>query len=138
MTLSFLLFDSYFFDIEFISFICLFLVKPSASFWNELTAFVMTHNDWYEGDGRSIQEVGAELGLTSALIQRVQQDAFKPDKIAMNVWRAICPTRAARLDVGSIKNVPPSTIRNIYSKLINFIYYQSDNSTYLYISSCQF
>jgi len=89
----------------------------------------MTHNDLYKGDGRSIQEVGAELGLTSALIQRVQQDAFKPDKIAMNVWRAICPTREARLDVGSITNVPPSTIQNIYSKLINFIYYQSDSST---------
>ncbi|CAF4852955.1 unnamed protein product, partial [Rotaria sp. Silwood1] len=92
-----------------------FSVKPGPAFWNEMKAFMMTHSDEYKCDGRTIEQIGAELGLNAYLIQRVQQDAFKSDKIAMNVWRAIRPTAEARLEVGSIKNVPKSTIENIYS-----------------------
>ena len=80
-----------------------------------------SHGDSYKGDGRTIQQIGDELGLTPVSIQRVQQDATTPDKIAMNVWRTICPTMAARLEVGSITTVPRSTIENIHSKLANLI-----------------
>jgi hypothetical protein len=78
------------------------------------------HGNSYDGDGRTIGEIGSALGLSSMAIQQVQQDADKPDKVAMNIWRKICPTRADRLYVGSIKNVPPSTIQNIYSKSVGF------------------
>ncbi|CAF1392853.1 unnamed protein product [Rotaria sordida] len=91
------------------------MLKPGAPFWNELSAFMNAHSNMYKGDGRTIQQVGAELGLNATLIKRVQQDAVKPDKIAMNVWRTICPTREDQLEVKSIKNIPPSTIRNIYT-----------------------
>lgn len=98
-----------------------FLVKPRASFWTELSLFIDSNGDAYKGDGRTIEVIGEALGLSQMAIQQVQQDADRPDKIAMNIWRVICPTRQDRVFVGSIKLVPPSTIQNIYSKSISFI-----------------
>jgi hypothetical protein len=80
-----------------------------------------SHGDAYKGDGRTIEAIGGALGLNQTGIQQVQQDADRPDKIAMNIWRMICPTRQDRVFVGSIKHVPKSTIENIYSKSISFI-----------------
>jgi len=99
----------------------LFLVKPSPSFFNELSLFMNSHDQSYQGDGRTIEEIGIELGLSPTSIHQVQQDAEKADKVAMNIWRKLCPTREDRIFLGSIKNVPRSTLENIYGKSISFI-----------------
>jgi hypothetical protein len=80
-----------------------------------------SHSDAYKGDGRIVEMIGDALGLNQMAIQQVQQEADRPDKVAMNIWRMICPTRQDRVFVGSIKHVPKSTIENIYSKSISFI-----------------
>ncbi len=96
-------------------------MKPRAAFWSELELFMNTNHDTYKGDGRTLHEIGSELGLSELSMQQVQQDAEKPDKVAMNIWRKLCPTHSDRLFVGSIKNVPLSTLNNIYGKFIDFI-----------------
>ncbi|CAF2896527.1 unnamed protein product [Rotaria sp. Silwood2] len=90
------------------------MLKPRASLYNELRLFLDLNSDIYKGDGRTIEEIGSALGLSSMAIHQVQQDAEKPDKIAMNVWRKICPTQEDRIYVGTIKQVPKSTVQNIY------------------------
>ncbi|CAF3857902.1 unnamed protein product, partial [Rotaria sp. Silwood1] len=90
------------------------MLKPRPAFWNELTVFMDSYSELFKGDGRTIAEIGAELGLNQAMIQHVQQDAEKPDKVAMNIWRTLCPTQADRVYVESIKCVPATTLQNIY------------------------
>ncbi|CAF3985921.1 unnamed protein product [Rotaria sp. Silwood1] len=68
------------------------ILKPRTSFWNELSIFMESHGDSYQGDSRTIHEIGRELGLTDNMIQYVQRDTDKPDKVAMNIWRKLCPT----------------------------------------------
>ena len=77
---------------------------------------MQTHGTTYQGDGRSLEEIARELGLTDQMIEAVQRDANKPDKIAMNIWRKLCPTIEDKVLVGSIKYVPVSTLDNIYGK----------------------
>ena len=98
-----------------------FLVKPRASFWEDMHLFMDSNDEDYKGDGRTLVEVADALGLNQAAIHQVQHDTDKPDKIAMNVWRKICPTRADQLYVGSIKNVPESTLQSIYGKSIRLL-----------------
>ena len=93
-------------------------MKPRASFWKELTLFMNSYNDLYRGDGRSLQEIGLALGFNEFMAQQVQQEADKPDKVAMNIWRKLCSTQEYRVFVGSIKNVPLSTLQNIHSKCV--------------------
>jgi hypothetical protein len=45
-----------------------FSVKPRTSFWNELSIFMESHGENYQGDGRTIHEVGHALGLTDPMI----------------------------------------------------------------------
>lgn len=80
-----------------------------------------SHGDTYQGDGRSIAQIGRELGLTDQMIQSVQRDTDKPDKVAMNVWRRLCPTIDDKLFVRSIKRVPESTLDNIYGNLLKIL-----------------
>ena len=75
----------------------------------------------FQGDGRTIPEVAAELGLSEQTIAAVQRDADRPDKIAMNVWRYLCPTIDDKLYVGSIKKIPVSTLQNIYGNSFDLI-----------------
>ncbi|CAF4035086.1 unnamed protein product [Rotaria sordida] len=91
------------------------MLKPRPEFWNELAIFMNSNSEPFKGDGRTIAEIGAELGLNQATIQQVQQDAEKPDKVAMNIWRALCPTQADRLYVESVRYVPAKTLQNIYT-----------------------
>ena len=79
------------------------------------------NTDLFEGDGRTLNEIGKELGLNQIAIHQVQQDTDKPDKVVMNIWRKICPTRADRIYVKSITHVPLSTLQNIYGESISFI-----------------
>ncbi|CAF1412989.1 unnamed protein product [Rotaria sp. Silwood1] len=74
-----------------------------------------SHGDSYQGDSRTIHEIGRELGLTDNMIQYVQRDTDKPDKVAMNIWRKLCPTIEDKVFVRSIKRVPTSTLDNIYA-----------------------
>ena len=92
------------------------VVKPSASFWNELSSFMDSRGEIYNGDNRSLVGIGRELGLNEQMVQQVQRDTTKPDQVAMKVWRKICPSHTDRLFVGSIIKVPSSTIDNIYGK----------------------
>ncbi|CAM4951785.1 unnamed protein product [Rotaria socialis] len=69
------------------------MLKPRESFWNELNFFMDSCNNVYQ----------------------VQREADKADKVAMSIWRKLCPTRADQLYVNSIKNVPTSTLQNIYT-----------------------
>ncbi|CAF1666678.1 unnamed protein product [Rotaria sp. Silwood1] len=91
------------------------ILKPRTSFWNELSIFMESHGDSYQGDSRTIHEIGRELGLTDNMIQYVQRDTDKPDKVAMNIWRKLCPTIEDKVFVRSIKRVPTSTLDNIYA-----------------------
>ncbi|CAF3138035.1 unnamed protein product [Rotaria socialis] len=59
--------------------------------------------------------MSGELGLNPLILQQVQREADKADKVAMSIWRKLCPTRADQLYVNSIKNVPTSTLQNIYT-----------------------
>jgi hypothetical protein len=115
-------------------------VKPRAAFWSELELFTNTNRDVYKGDGRTLHEIGTELGLNELSMQQVQQDAGKPDKVAMNIWRKLCPTHSDRLFVESITNVPSSTINNIYGKFIDFINVNivSNIHSIFYFSICSF
>lgn len=97
-----------------------FLVKPRASFWSELNLFMNSYKSPFQADGRTVEEIGKSLGLSPTAMHYVQQDANRPDKVAMNVWRKLCPTREHRLYVGSITRVPEVTLQNIYSKSIDF------------------
>ena len=81
-----------------------------------MTLFMDCYRNPFQSDGRTIDEIGAALGLNPIGIRQVQQDANRPDKVAMNVWRKICPTREHRLYVGSVKHVPETTLNDIYSK----------------------
>ncbi|CAF1662541.1 unnamed protein product, partial [Adineta ricciae] len=91
------------------------ILKPRGSFWNELAIFMDSHTDLYMGDGRTIDQIGCELGLSDQTIQSVQRNADRPDKVAMNIWRRLCPTVDDRVFVQSIKRVPISTLENIYA-----------------------
>ena len=86
-----------------------------------MTLFMNCYQNPFQSDGRTIDEIGAALGLSSIAIHQVQQDANRPDKVAMNIWRNICPTREHRLYVSSVKRVPETTLNDIYSKFISFI-----------------
>ncbi|CAM4985939.1 unnamed protein product, partial [Rotaria socialis] len=66
-------------------------------------------------DGRTIHQIGRALGLTDHMIQYVQRDTDKPGKVAMNIWRKLCPTIDDKVFVKSIKKVPISTLDNIYA-----------------------
>jgi hypothetical protein len=99
-------------------FLVFFLGKPSATFWNELQLFINSRGDVYKGDGRTKEDVGTALGLNQIMMQQVQQDAEKPDKVAMNIWRKICSSRADQLYVGSILNVPATTLNDIYGRFV--------------------
>ncbi|CAF2798408.1 unnamed protein product [Rotaria sp. Silwood2] len=92
------------------------ILRPRASFWSELSIFMESHGDSYQGDGRTIHQIGRALGLTDHMIQYVQRDTDKPDKVAMNIWRKLCPTIDDKVFVQSIKKVPISTLHNIYGK----------------------
>jgi predicted transcriptional regulator len=81
-----------------------------------MSALMQSHDIAYQGDGRTIAKIARELGLTDQMIEVVQRDADKPDKIAMNVWRKLCPTIEDKVFVRSIKRVPVSTLDNIYGK----------------------
>ncbi|CAF1395056.1 unnamed protein product [Rotaria magnacalcarata] len=74
-----------------------------------------SHGDSYQGDGRTIHQIGRALGLTDHMIQYVQRDTDKPGKVAMNIWRKLCPTIDDKVFVKSIKKVPISTLDNIYA-----------------------
>ncbi|CAF2862244.1 unnamed protein product [Rotaria sp. Silwood2] len=89
-------------------------MKPRQAFWNELLLFMDSYSESFNGNGKTIEEIGSALSLSSAMIQEVQRDADRPDKVAMNIWRILCPTRADRLYVESIKNVPATTLQNIH------------------------
>ncbi|CAF4989894.1 unnamed protein product [Rotaria magnacalcarata] len=91
------------------------LIKPRESFWNELNFFMDSCNNVYQGDGRTMDNIAGELGLNPLILQQVQREADKADKVAMNIRRKLCPTRADQLYVNSIKNVPTSTLQNIYT-----------------------
>lgn len=91
-------------------------MKPRPSFWNELNLFMESYAESYKCEGQAIEKLGRELGLDQAKIQAVRLDADKADKVAMNVWRMLCPTRSDRLYVESIKRVPTTTLEKIYSK----------------------
>ncbi|CAM4927945.1 unnamed protein product [Rotaria socialis] len=91
------------------------MLKPRESFWNELNFFMDSCNNVYQGDGRTMDNIAGELGLNPLILQQVQREADKADKVAMNIWRKLCPTRADQLYVNSIKNVPTSTLQNIYT-----------------------
>ncbi|CAF2262969.1 unnamed protein product, partial [Rotaria magnacalcarata] len=90
-------------------------MRPRASFWSELSIFMESHGDSYQGEGRTIHQIGRALGLTDHMIQYVQRDTDKPDKVAMNIWRKLCPTIDDKVFVKSIKKVPISTLDNIYA-----------------------
>jgi len=81
-----------------------------------MSVFMQSHDITYQGDGRTLGQIAGELGLTDQMIEAVQRDADKPDKIAMNIWRKLCPTVEDKVFVGSIKRVPVSTLDNIYGK----------------------
>ncbi|CAM4842198.1 unnamed protein product [Rotaria magnacalcarata] len=91
------------------------ILRPRASFWSELSIFMESHGDSYQGDGRTIHQIGRALGLTDHMIQYVQRDTDKPGKVAMNIWRKLCPTIDDKVFVKSIKKVPISTLDNIYA-----------------------
>lgn len=91
-------------------------MKPRASFWNEMKIFTDSHTNKYQGDGRTLASIASELRLSDQTIEAVQRDADKPDKVAMNVWRHLYPSVADKVFVNSIKNVPKSTLKNIYGK----------------------
>ena len=78
--------------------------------------FMQSNEVKYQGDGRTLKDIGYELGLTDQMIEAVQRDADKPDKVSMNIWRRLCPTIEDKVFVGSIKRVPVSTLDNIYGK----------------------
>ena len=85
-----------------------------------------SHGDSYHGDGRTIHEIGRALGLTDHMIHYVQRDTDKPDKVAMNIWRKLCPTIEDKVFVRSIKKVPTSTLDNIYGRFF-LVYQQIEN-----------
>lgn len=97
------------------------VAKPRASFWNELTTFMNSHCSTYTGDGRTLGQTARELRLTDQAVEAVQRDADKPDKIAMNIWRRLCPTIDDKIMVKLIKKVPKSTLENIYGKYFSLI-----------------
>ncbi|CAF4834394.1 unnamed protein product, partial [Rotaria magnacalcarata] len=51
----------------------------------------------YQGDGRTMDNIAGELGLNPLILQQVQREADKADKVAMNIRRKLCPTRADQL-----------------------------------------
>ena len=75
-----------------------------------------SHGDSYQRDGRTIHEIGRALGLADHMIHYAQRDTDKPDKVAMNIWRKLCPTIEDKVFVRSIKKVPTSTLDNIYDR----------------------
>lgn len=97
-----------------------FFVKPRAALWSELNVFMNSYRSPFQGDGRTIDQIGKSLGLSPTTMHYVQQDANRPDKIAMNIWRKLCPSREHRIFVGSITRVPETTLQNIYSESIGF------------------
>ena len=103
------------------------VVKPRANFWNELSIFMNSHVPTYKGDGRTLDQIARELRLTDQVVQAVQRDADKPDKIAMNIWRRLCPTIDDKIMVESIKKVPISTLENIYGKYVTLIIDRNPN-----------
>ncbi|UJR38913.1 hypothetical protein I4U23_031581 [Adineta vaga] len=82
---------------------------------NELFLFIESNENKYQNDNRTIEEVARELDLSDQTIEFVQRDAIRPDKVAMNVWRHLCPTVDDKVYVHSIKQVPMATLRNIYA-----------------------
>ncbi|CAF4506168.1 unnamed protein product, partial [Rotaria magnacalcarata] len=90
------------------------MLKPRPAFWNEVNVFMNSYSELFTGDGRTIATIGTALCLNEVMIQQVQQNVDRPDKVAMNIWRKLCPTQADRLYVGSIKKVPATTLQNIY------------------------
>ncbi|CAF2125349.1 unnamed protein product [Rotaria magnacalcarata] len=91
------------------------MLKPRPAFWNEVNVFMNSYSELFTGDGRTIATIGTALCLNEVMIQQVQQNVDRPDKVAMNIWRKLCPTQADRLYVGSIKKVPATTLQNIYT-----------------------
>ncbi|CAF0972671.1 unnamed protein product [Adineta ricciae] len=91
------------------------MLKPRSNLWHELSLFMQIHGASYHGDGRTISDIGRDLGLSEQIIVASQRDTDKPDKVAMNVWRRLCPTVDDKVFVGSIKRVPVKTLENIYA-----------------------
>ena len=70
-----------------------------------MSVFMESHGITYQGDGRTLDEIGRELGLTDHMIEAVQRDADKPDKIAMNIWRKLCPTIPGRTRTAGTRRI---------------------------------
>ena len=75
---------------------------------------IMDNNGVYAGDGRSLDQLGEDLGIDPASLATVA--ARTPQKSALKLFRLLYPTIGSRANCRSISSVPQEQLDNIYSK----------------------
>ena len=93
------------------------LARPTAEVLEWLSELfdIMSSNGVFVGDGRSLEQIGHELGIDSTSLAVIS--ARTPQKSALKIFRLLYPTVGSRANCRSISAVPQEQLDNIYGEL---------------------
>ena len=84
--------------------------------WLEELFHLMKDNKAFSGDGRTLNDIGIQIGLDPADLVTVQ--ARTPQKSALKIFRLLYPTIGSRAACGSISRISKEELENIYSEFV--------------------